>query len=149
MKTINKHGDAATPEALAKLALIAEHQTVSPVTDARYYQDINWEPKSYTDLPDRPQKVSLQTYMAKLTSFVSKGLQEIPEDEEDDYMAFVSDIAIYAANHLCDCTLAEISSVFGKTKAQGNAVRQRMTRAITAEPMLIQYLNLFRLELCS
>ena len=145
-------GAAATPENIARLELIAANQTVSTVTDPRYYEDINFEPDFYKALPSEPEKVLLETYMAKATEFFSPAMREVSEDEEDAYMEWASELIIYCAKRLCSSTQAEVGAVFGLSKGQVKAISERIERKLMKQSRkndftLLEFLNEFRLSL--
>ena len=126
---------------LAKLELIAQNQTVSPRAS-------EVPPAAITSTEPLP----LDTYLEKAQSFFSRGLSEVYEDDEADYLDWAADLIIYCGKRLCSATQAELGEVFGYTKGQAFAIGERIERKIMKQARkgnhdLLLFLNEFRKSL--
>jgi hypothetical protein len=100
-------GDNLTPEAEAKLRLIAGSQQQSPLSD-----DVV--------IPDSVPKYDLTEYCKYCSLYFSKALTELDEGENPiEFMEYALDLILYVGwKYAAKCSLASIGDVYDLTRKQ-------------------------------
>ena len=121
-KTTTEFLDGITPEQAFKLELIARNQTVSPTTDSVEVADIH--------IPT-PQ-LSLEDYVQAVMEFYSQGMDDIPEEDHNDYTEVVIQWTTFMGlrSGFVKASQAKFADVWGLTRGQVKALVERCERVL-------------------
>jgi hypothetical protein len=91
----------------------------------------------------------LEEYLDRAQNFFSRGFDEIPEEDQGDYLTWAAELIVYCGKRLCSATQAELGDVFGYSKGQAKAIAERIERKILKQGRqgncdLVLLLNEFR-----